>query len=238
MTGRRAVSLVPSVTETLLVLGCAPAACTRFCEQPTIPAVGGTKDPDVAAIVALAPDVVVMNDEENRREDFDALRAAGITVLDVSPRSVADVGDAVRRLAEVASVPVPAPFDDWPSWLADHRAATPPRTAVTMVWRRPWMALGRDTYGASVLAALGLDTPALAGAGGARYPEVSLAQVRALDPEVVVLPSEPYPFAARHRAEVAEAVPGAAVELVDGQDLLWWGIRTPAALTRLAARLG
>ncbi|MFA5882850.1 MAG: helical backbone metal receptor [Acidimicrobiia bacterium] len=238
MTVRRAVSLVPSVTETLLALGCTPVACTRFCEQPAIPAVGGTKDPDVAAIVALAPDVVVMNDEENRREDFDALRAAGITVLDVSPRSVVDVGDAVCRLAEVASVLVPAPFADWSAWLVDHGAATTPRTAVTMVWRRPWMALGRDTYGASVLAGLGFDTPAAAGADGARYPEVTLEQVRALDPDVVVLPSEPYPFAERHRVEVAEAVPGAAVELVDGQDLLWWGIRTPHALMRLASRLG
>ena len=65
----RVVSLVPSATETLRALGLDPVACTRFCEQPTIPAVGGTKDPDVAAIVALAPDLVVMNDEENRRED-------------------------------------------------------------------------------------------------------------------------------------------------------------------------
>lgn len=237
MTGPRVVSLVPSVTETLLALGHAPVACTRFCEQPGIPAVGGTKDPDVAAIVALAPDVVVMNDEENRREDFTALRAAGVEVVDVSPRSLDDVGDAVRRLAETIGSAVPAPFDAWPEWCDAHRWVGPVGRAVTLVWRRPWMALGRDTYGASVLDAIGFATPVLDPGEVARYPVVTLARVRAREPDVVLLPSEPYPFAERHVAEVADAVPGAAVVLVDGQDLFWWGFRTPAAVTRLAGRL-
>ena len=233
MTTPRVVSLVPSVTETLLALGCTPIACTRFCEQPSIRAVGGTKDPDVAAIVALRPDVVVMNDEENRRDDFATLEAAGLTVVAVSPRSVADAGAAVRTLAGIAGVEPPGPFAAWDAWVGAHVSATAARLAVTMVWRRPWMALGRDTYGASVLAALGYATPF----ADDRYPEVSLDQVRELRPAAVVLPSEPYPFAPRHVAEVAAGVPGAEVALVDGQDLLWWGIRTPDALTRLAAQL-
>ena len=91
------VSLVPSATETLLALGVTPVACTRFCEQPGLRTVGGTKNPDVATIVELDPDLVVMNDEENRREDFDALRDAGVTVHSMSPRDVADVLPAVRR---------------------------------------------------------------------------------------------------------------------------------------------
>ena len=74
----RVVSLVPSVTETLLAWGVEPVAVTRFCEQPALRAVGGTKDPDIGAIVALAPDLVVVNDEENRREDAEALGAAGL----------------------------------------------------------------------------------------------------------------------------------------------------------------
>ena len=109
----RVVSLVPSVTETLTALGCTPIACTRFCERPDLPSVGGTKNPDVAAIVALVPDVVVMNDEENRREDYDALRAAGIAVISVSPRAVLDVGPAVEVLAATAGTVVPPPFDAW-----------------------------------------------------------------------------------------------------------------------------
>jgi ABC-type hemin transport system substrate-binding protein len=241
VTRRRVVSLVPSVTETLRALGVAPVACTRFCEQPDLPAVGGTKDPDVAAIVSLAPDLVVMNDEENRREDFAALRSSGLEVVDVSPRTLADVGDVVVRLARLVDHPVPALFEDWAAWLAVHAASAPTRSAVTLVWRRPWMALGVDTYGAALLAAVGFTTPALTGAdgaGAARYPEVTLDAVCAREPAAVLLPSEPYPFAERHRAEVATAVPHAEVALVDGQDLFWWGTRTPAALTRLAAQLG
>jgi len=233
VTAPRVVSLVPSVTETLLALGCPPIACTRFCEQPSIRAVGGTKDPDVAAIVALGPDVVVMNDEENRRDDFAALRAADVTVVAVSPRSVADVGAAVCTLADLVGVEPPEPFGAWDAWVAARGSAVAQGVAVTMVWRRPWMALGRDTYGASVLAALGYATPF----ADDRYPEVTLDQVHQLRPAAVLLPSEPYPFAVRHLAEVHDGVPGPEVVLVDGQDLLWWGIRTPDAVTRLAAQL-
>ena len=92
-----------------------------------------------------------------------------------------------------------------------------------------------DTYGASVLAHLGWTSPF----GGApdRYPETDLDAVAALAPDLVVLPSEPYPFGDRHRAEVAAGVPGARVVAVDGRDLFWWGIRTSAAVVRLAAHL-
>ena len=105
-----------------------------------------------------------------------------------------------------------------------------------LVWRRPWMTQRADTYGASVLAHLGWATPA--SAATERYPVTDLAVVGALAPDLVVLPSEPYPFRDRHRAEVATAIPGARTVLVDGHDLFWWGIRTPSALTRLAAELG
>ncbi|MGZ4708854.1 MAG: ABC transporter substrate-binding protein [Acidimicrobiales bacterium] len=96
----RVVSLVPSVTETLLAWDITPVAVTRFCEQPSLPAVGGTKDPDVAAIVALEPDVVVMCDEENRLADFEALQRAGVRVEALRIESVADVGRGLASLAD------------------------------------------------------------------------------------------------------------------------------------------
>jgi ABC-type hemin transport system substrate-binding protein len=96
----RVVSLVPSVTETLLAWGVDVVACTRFCEQPTMRHVGGTKDPDIAAIVALAPDVVVVDREENRRDDADALTAAG---LRVHVTHVVDVEGVPTMLAELAA---------------------------------------------------------------------------------------------------------------------------------------
>ncbi len=219
----RVVSLVPSVTETLLALGVRPVACTRFCEQPGIPTVGGTKDPDVASIIDLAPDLVVVNDEENRREDADALTAAGLAVHSMSPRSVAAVGPAVTALAARLGVPT-----------LDLRLP-PPRPAagraVTFVWHRPWMTQSDDTFGSSMLAHLGWTNPFTGDAN--RYPETDLDAVAAGAADLVVLPSEPYPFGPRHVPEVVAALPGRRVVLVDGRDLFWWGARTPAALDRL-----
>ena len=219
----RVVSLVPSATETLLALGVRPIACTRFCEQPGFPTVGGTKDPDVAAIVALAPDVVVVNDEENRREDADALTAAGLAVHSMSPRSVAAVGPAITALADRLGVPTLG------------IVLPPPRPivgrAIALIWRRPWMTESDDTFGSSMLTRLGWTNPF--GSDPDRYPQTDLDTVARAMPDVVLLPSEPYPFAARHVPEVATAVPTARVVLVDGRDLFWWGARTASALIRL-----
>jgi ABC-type Fe3+-hydroxamate transport system substrate-binding protein len=233
----RVVSLVPSVTETLLGLGVGPVACTRFCEQPGIATVGGTKNPDVAAIVAMRPDLVVVNDEENRREDADALVAAGVRIHSMSPRTLVDVGPAVRDLAELVGVDVPAPFaaDQWRAWRAARLdAERPRRRGAVFVWRRPWMTMNGDTYGSSLLAALAVDN--VFAAELERYPETTLAEVARREPDLVLLPTEPYAFGPRHVSEVAAAV-GADVRVVDGRDLFWWGIRTPEAFGRLREAL-
>ena len=219
------VSLVPSVTETLLAWGIVPAACTRFCEQPDLPHVGGTKNPDVAAIVALRPTLVVMCDEENRREDADALGAAGVPVHSCSPRSVDEVAPALdalgARLVAVGAAP-DRPSEPLPSVEAlGVRAFVP-------IWRRPWMSLAGDTYGSSVLRAIGVDN--VFADAVARYPEVGLDDARARRVEVVLAPTEPYAFRPAHLAELADVAP---VVEVDGQDLFWWGARTPAAVVRL-----
>jgi ABC-type Fe3+-hydroxamate transport system substrate-binding protein len=233
----RVVSLVPSATETLRALGVTPVACTRFCEQPDLPTVGGTKDPKLDEIVALTPDLVVVNDEENRREDADALRAAGVVLHSMSPRSVADVGPAVRELADAVGAAVPAPFraGEWESWLRDLSSRAGRGRVAVLIWRRPWMTMRDDTYGSSVLARLGWDN--VWDGGPNRYPELTLDQLAEQRPELVLLPSEPYPFAERHVGAVAQSCPGAQVVLVDGQDLFWWGIRTPAAMGRLGRAL-
>jgi ABC-type Fe3+-hydroxamate transport system substrate-binding protein len=221
----RVVSLVPSVTETLLAWGLAPVAVTRFCEHPELPAVGGTKDPDVAAIAGLAPDLVVMNEEENRREDADALSREGLAVHVVRVRAVADVPAALEALAAAVGVDAPG------AGLASDEPPTAARAFVP-IWRRPWMTLNGDTYGSSLLRALGVEN--LFAAAADRYPEITLDDAAALAPDVVLAPSEPYPFGARHVAELAQVAP---VELVDGKDLFWWGVRTAGARERLAQRL-
>jgi ABC-type Fe3+-hydroxamate transport system substrate-binding protein len=233
------VSLVPSVTETLRALGVTPIACTRFCEQPDLPTVGGTKDPDVEQISLLKPDLVVVNDEENRFEDVDRLRQLGLPIHEMSPRSVADVGPAVAALAEAVGAEVPEPFgpERWGVWLEEHRRQREgvPRRTFVPVWRRPWMTLAGDTYGSSLLHLLGCFN--VFSGQGVRYPTVELAEAAGRTPDLVLLPTEPYPFKDRHAAEVAESIPDTEVIIVDGQDLFWWGFRTPAAMERLAAAI-
>jgi ABC-type Fe3+-hydroxamate transport system substrate-binding protein len=218
----RVVSLVPSATETLLAWGVDVVACTRFCEQPDLAHVGGTKDPDIHAIEALAPDLVVVDREENRKEDADALRDAGLDLHVMHVTTLAGLAAELESLAAAVAVDTPT-IEIGPS--------TPEWTsAAVLIWRRPWMSISADTYGSTVLEHLGVcnvfaDAPD-------RYPVIGLAELADRKPELVLLPSEPYPFRARHVAEL-----GARATLIDGQDLFWWGSRTPAALVRLREAL-
>lgn len=223
MATPRVVSLVPSVTETLLAWGVTPVACTRFCEQPSLTHVGGTKDPDLAAIEALSPDLVVMDREENRLEDHEHLVAAGLRVHATAVRHLDDLDGEMRHLADAVGA----------RWRPLELPTAPPadRSAFVPIWRRPWMALGHPTYGSSVLHALGI---ANAAAGRGPYPEMDLDDAAAEAPDLVVAPSEPYPFGERHRAELERVAP---VRFVDGRDLLWWGERTRTALERLRREL-
>jgi ABC-type Fe3+-hydroxamate transport system substrate-binding protein len=215
----RIVSLVPSVTETLATWGRQPVACTRFCERPDLPQVGGTKDPDVGRIAEFAPDLVIVDTEENRKEDFDELTAKGLPVLALSVRSVDDVEIQLARLAARVEV-------EWdPPRLPGRRP--PNRRAFVPIWRRPWMAIGRPTYGASLLEHLGIITVF---EDKGPYPAVTLDEARRRNPDVVLAPSEPYPFSRRQLSELTTVGP---TTFVDGRDLFWWGTRTPDALARL-----
>jgi ABC-type Fe3+-hydroxamate transport system substrate-binding protein len=216
------VSLVPSVTETLLTWGVEPIGVTRFCEQPDLLAVGGTKNPDIEAIVALGPDLVVLDKEENRAEDANALTAAGLAVQVLHVTGVADVAPALAGLAERLGVATPS-------------VALPSEAPVRLwvfvpIWRRPWMSINGATYGSSLLAAAGAAN--ILADAVERYPTVTLDVMAARRPDVVLAPSEPYPFSERQRSELERVAP---VIFVDGHDLFWWGARTPAAVERLTA---
>jgi ABC-type Fe3+-hydroxamate transport system substrate-binding protein len=220
----RIVSLVPSVTDTLLDWGVIPVACTRFCERPELVHVGGTKDPDIDAIVELRPDLVVVDEEENRREHHAALTAVRIEVFVLRIRSLDDVGEQLPALAARIGV----------AWSMPMLGSPHPLSAAAFVpiWKRPWIALGTPTYGASLLEHLGISN-VFAGAGS--YPETTLEAVAEHSPSLVIAPSEPYPFGERHRAELETVAP---TIFVDGKDLFWWGTRTVGALTRLASAMG
>ncbi|MEM9516490.1 MAG: helical backbone metal receptor [Actinomycetota bacterium] len=217
----RVVSLVPSATETLSAWGVEPVACTRFCERPDLPHVGGTKNPDIDAIVALAPDLVVLDRHENRREDAEALRAAGVSIVALDIDSVDGLESELNRLREELRLDL---FDSsaMPSYAPIGVRAFVP------IWRRPWMTIGPATYGSSLLAAIGVAN--VYGDSSNDYPSVELDQVARRRPDVVLVPSEPYSFADRHLDELSDIAPALRV---DGQDLFWWGARTPGAIDRL-----
>jgi ABC-type Fe3+-hydroxamate transport system substrate-binding protein len=235
----RVVSLVPSLTEWLVVAGVGErlVGVTDWCVEPAgaldgLARVRGTKNPDLAAIRSLEPDLVVANGEENRRIDVQRLEAGGLAVFVTMPTTVAGAVGELRDLAvAVGDLPGAAALDaDLVAAVGDAHRRRPARRLryACPVWRDPWMWLGRRTYGADLLGLAGgdpvLDDPAT------RYPRLELADLAARAPEVVLLPSEPYEFTRADADEVAAGFAGARVELVDGRALTWYGPRIPAAL--------
>ncbi|HLY83735.1 MAG TPA: helical backbone metal receptor, partial [Acidimicrobiales bacterium] len=178
--------------------------------------------PDLGAIVALRPDLVVVDREENRAEDAAALTDAGLAVHVLHVTGVSEVAPALAGLAERLEVDPPP--------LATPAAASVTLSAFVPIWRRPWMSVNGATYGSSLLAVAGIAN--VLATASERYPTVTLSGVADLRPDVVLAPSEPYPFRERHRAELEQVGP---VTFVDGRDLFWWGVRTPSAAERLAA---
>ncbi len=267
---QRIVSLVPSDTYTLFALGAGERVVgrTTWCELPaaaqSVPTVGGTKDVDVDAVLALAPDLVVANQEENTRVALERL-AERTRVLVSLPRRVADGVAHVARLARalgVAEAPaVKALIRRGYQLVRDTTpaAATAPRAFVP-IWMDPLMTFNADTFGTDVLALCGLGNafgdrlrlyPLAADLGKApprdaagrdeRYPRVTPEEVAARAPDVIVLPDEPHAFSAADRAVLAALDTPAArrgrIVDVSGKDLFWYGAWTIEALPRLRAQL-
>lgn len=233
MTGpRRVVSLVPSLTETVAASDAAQlVGVTDWCTHPpglAAERVGGTKNPRLPDIVALEPDLVLVNDEENRADDIAALADLGLAVWVTDYKTVPS---ALRGLADL----VEALGHRRPDWLGEaERAWSPdwsgPRGgAVVPIWRRPWMALGRDTFAGDVLARLGVDN-VLSGDAD-RYPRFAVETLP--DHDLVVLPDEPYAFAADDGPEAFEA----PSRLVSGRHLTWYGPSLAEARAVLAGQL-
>jgi len=218
---RRVVSLVPSLTEAIAATDAGLlAGATDWCTHPAgldVPRVGGTKWPDVARVLDLRPDLVVANAEENRDEDVDALRAAGIPVWVTAPATVDQALTSLDRLCAVLDRPDP-------EWLAKACAvwSDPPRLpevrAVVPIWRRPWMVLGRDTFAGDVLGRLGVRN--VFGGSTDRYPRLAPQDLAAVQAELVVFPDEPYAFTPD---DGPEAWPQARAVFVSGRHLTWYG---------------
>ncbi|MFD8481763.1 helical backbone metal receptor [Kitasatospora sp. NPDC059673] len=235
---RRVVSLVPSLTEA--VATAAPGllvGATDWCTRPAdldVVRIGGTKNPDVARILALRPDLVIANEEENRAPDLAALRAAGVAVWTTRIR---DLDQALRSLRRLLVDACQLPDPDWllsasRAWAGLVPPAVPMR-AVVPIWRRPWMVLGADTFAADLLRRLGV-TVVTAGHPG-RYPRVPLPELLGAGAELLLLPDEPYRFTA---TDGPEAFPTLPYALLSGRHLTWYGPSLAEAPAVLAAQLG
>jgi ABC-type Fe3+-hydroxamate transport system substrate-binding protein len=276
---QRIVSLVPSDTFNLFYLGAGERLIgrTRYCVEPAaevsrVPEVGGTKDADVDAIVQLAPDIVIANQEENSRPDIERLEAAGLKVLLSFPKRVADGLAHLGRLAKVLG------FDADPVAgarakkgigelyrLLRHaeakRAEARPLRAFLPIWADPLMTANRDAFLSDALDLAGAVNvfadrerryPLAADLGLAatfptwrtedkdtRYPRITLDEVRAHAPEIVLLPDEPHPFSDADARRFRELdIPAARhdnVVFCDGKDSMWYGARAILGLARLGA---
>ena len=249
---RRIVSLVPSVTESLFALGLGDrvAGVTDWCIHPrdlpaSVARVRGTKNPDCDAIAALAPDLVLANREENREIDVRRLRERGLTVWVDYPRTVREAIAHLEGLALLGAAPatreaVLAPVHAAFASVTQAAAARAPVRAFLAVWKDPWMTLSRDTYAHDLLACAGIAN--VFADAIERYPRVTPEEIAARDPDLVLLPDEPYRFTAEDADELARralagtrAARGGHVHLLDGTLAFWHGPRIAPALELLAA---
>jgi ABC-type Fe3+-hydroxamate transport system substrate-binding protein len=258
---QRIVSLVPSDTHSLIALGAADRLVgrTTYCESPEaagVPTVGGTKDVDVDAVLALAPHLVIANQEENTRSVLESL-AGRVPVLVSLPRRVNQGIAHLARLARILGVGESEPARSLIRrgyQLAPPKVA--PRRAFIPIWMDPLMTLNADTFGSDVLAHLGITNvfgdrlrlyPLAADLGKAaardaagrdeRYPRITVEEIRARGADLILLPDEPHAFSEADEAQLREVLPAARVVRVSGKDLFWYGAWTIDALDRLAAQL-
>jgi ABC-type Fe3+-hydroxamate transport system substrate-binding protein len=270
---RRVVSLVPSVTESLFELGVGDRliAITDYCVYPEadvakLPRIGGTKNPDVAKIVAMQPDLVIVNQEENRREDAEVLQAAGVPVWVTYPRTVRDAFNLLWSIMDLFDQPAMVERVRSMEWTCDwleRMEHEPPIRVFVPIWYEPLMTFNADTFAHDMLRVCGgtnvfaererqyplkadlgeadplpADDPRMAGRD-TRYPRITLAEVEAAQPDVVLLPSEPFPFLERHTlifsAMDTPAARDSRIHMVDGSLLTWHGTRMARAFATLPA---
>lgn len=229
-SSQRIVSLVPSLTELIADLGAAEQLVgrTRFCIHPesiqSVPIIGGTKNPTIDKIVSLQPDLIICNKEENRKEDIDALSertkatifCTDILTVQDGLSAILDMGVLLHRQEEAQLL-----FEAIKRELPDSSSYSPIRS-LYLIWRNPYMSVGNDTYIHDVMRIWGLENVL---AHHTRYPETNLVEMAQLQPEVILLSSEPYPFKKQHIEEIAHFCPDAQIVLVDGEWFSWYGSR-------------
>ena len=242
--GSRIVSLVPSVTELVCDLGLADELVGRtgFCVHPReivrrIPKVGGTKDVDLGKVRALAPTHVILNVDENRKEDARVLAEFVPSLIVTHPLGPLDnpalyrlIGGIFGREREAEALC--ARFEAEYAALDAAAGALSTERVLYLIWKKPWMTVSRDTYVSRMLALVNWAT--VPEGGGDRYPEIGLDDEAVDGAAVMLLSSEPYRFLPSHVEELRSSFPGRAVALIDGEMTAWYGSHAIKALGYLA----
>jgi ABC-type Fe3+-hydroxamate transport system substrate-binding protein len=224
---KRIISLVPSQTELLVDLGLADniVGVTKFCVHPKSllkdkAIVGGTKNYRLELIDQLKPDLIIGNKEENEHTGIEILmNNYPVWMSDIY--SLEDSLDMILRLGEIFKVEKRAKsisdqIQD--NFLEKVRFKG---TAVYLIWNKPMMAAGSDTFINGMLPYAGFENLITE----SRYPEISLEELQRLDPEYLLLSSEPFPFKPKHLKEFENVLPQAKIVIVDGEMFSWYGSR-------------
>lgn len=191
---------------------------------------GGTKNPRIQKIIESKPDLIIANKEENRKEDIKELSHHAevvLTEIDTTDQALDWIlklglkldksGESQSLIAEINS-------------LLQHVPETKPLRTAYFIWKDPWMTVGTDTYIHNVMEKYGLMNVF---ADQARYPSTNLEELSSLNPELILLSSEPYPFKEKHISELRVVCPESKIELVNGEWFSWYGSRMIPAFESL-----
>lgn len=228
-TPQRIISLVPSQTELLCDLGLADklVGITRFCVHPkskylSTPRIGGTKNLDFDKIAAQQPDLIIGNKEENERIQIEKLKEhfpvwmSDIFTLEDALEMIVRVSDMLEVQAKGNEIIVKIKTE-----FSQLLKFEQPKSVAYFIWKKPYMLAGKNTFIDDMLQQMGL----INCIDELRYPEVTLDQLKALNPDVIFLSSEPYPFKVRDFDDFKKALPNAVISIVDGEMFSWYGSR-------------
>ncbi|MBK8626403.1 MAG: ABC transporter substrate-binding protein [Saprospiraceae bacterium] len=233
-TPQRIVCLVPSLTETLVDLGLASllVGVTKFCIHPadiraTAKIIGGTKNPRIVDILALKPDLIIANKEENRKEDIQVLQHH-IMVYVTDIKNIADIIAFIKVISFLLEV-------DSKLLVSELEKVHLFKTNVSLptcyiIWKNPYMTVGQDTFIHFMMEKYGFSNLF---ASAVRYPEVTVDSLHQIKPQIIFLSSEPFPFNQSNLDELQLQLPESKIVLVDGEMFSWYGSRIILAHTYL-----
>jgi len=223
------ISVVPSHTELLVdffgiknLIG-----RTKFCIHPkevieNVPIIGGTKQLKIDKILALKPDIIFANKEENKKQDIEVLQKQ-ITVYISDISSLKDSYAFIKQLGKISDNHTLAEtiIQQTNQTLAKHTFREK-KTAAYLIWKNPYMSVGSDTYIHDIMQRLGFENIFQ---HKLRYPKTDIEEIKILKPDVILLSSEPYPFKQFDIQELGELFPTTTIQLVDGEFFSWYGSR-------------